>query len=205
MNINTLSWNRIRYNAYAAIYDLPGRFFTPYRAKSLQQINIQPGEKVLLVGAATGLDLELLPPDCHISAIDYAPTMIQRLNKRAASMKLIVDAQVMNAEQMNFGNETFDVIVAHLILAVIPNPTACWQEMVRVLKSGGRITVFDKFLPPGRTASFPRHCLNGLTTFLFTDINRQIETITSTCPITQLSDESVLFGQNFRILTFQKH
>ena len=47
MPINTLRWNRLRYNAYAAIYNRPGRFFTPCRARSLALAAIRPGERVV--------------------------------------------------------------------------------------------------------------------------------------------------------------
>ncbi|WP_244878664.1 class I SAM-dependent methyltransferase [Laribacter hongkongensis] len=97
MPINTLRWNRLRYNAYAAIYDRPGRFFTPCRARSLALAAIRPGERVLLVGAATGLDLELLPRQADVCAIDYAPAMVERLILRARELAFPVDARVMDA------------------------------------------------------------------------------------------------------------
>ena len=57
MNLNTNLWNRLRYTLYTPIYDLlVGRIFTSSRRKSIELLHIQPGEKVLLVGAGTGLD-----------------------------------------------------------------------------------------------------------------------------------------------------
>lgn len=204
MPINTLRWNRLRYNAYAMVYDLPGRFFTPYRQHSLTLTAIQPGERVLLVGAATGLDLELLPPGCVISAIDYSPVMIARLKQRAEKLGLSVDARVMNAEAMDYASEGFDVIVLHLILAVLPDPYACWREAERVLVPGGRVTIFDKFLPDGAEPSALRSLFNGLTNIIATDINRRLGDITAGSPMVKTYDEAVLWGDNCRVVGFTK-
>ncbi|WP_245934779.1 class I SAM-dependent methyltransferase [Paranoxybacillus vitaminiphilus] len=39
------------------------------------------------------------------------------------------------------------MIVASLIVSVVPNPEKALLEMVRVTKKGGRILIFDKFVP----------------------------------------------------------
>lgn len=204
MPINTLRWNRLRYNAYAAVYDLPGRFFTPYRRESLAQAAIQPGERVLLVGAATGLDLELLPADCLVSAIDYSPAMIERLKRRAQQLGRPVEAQVMNAEAMEFTDGTFDVVVLHLILAVLPDPYACWREAERVLAPGGRLAIFDKFLADGTRPSRMRRALNGVTNVIATDINRRLGDISADSTLIKTYDQAVLWGDNCRVIGFRK-
>ncbi|ACO76094.1 class I SAM-dependent methyltransferase [Laribacter hongkongensis] len=205
MPINTLRWNRLRYNAYAAIYDRPGRFFTPCRARSLALAAIRPGERVLLVGAATGLDLELLPRQADVCAIDYAPAMVERLILRARELAFPVDARVMDAQAMEYPDDSFDVVVLHLILAVVPDPLACIREVERVLRPGGRVVVFDKFLPDGAQASLPRRALNLLTTVLATDINRRLADIMAGTALVKLYDEPVLWGDTFRVAGFEKH
>ena len=204
MPINTLRWNRLRYNAYATVYDLPGRFFTPYRRESLARAAIQPGERVLLVGAATGLDLELLPASCLVSAMDYSPAMIERLRRRAQQLAIPVEARVMNAEEMEFTDGAFDVVVLHLILAVLPDPHACWRESERVLAPGGRLAIFDKFLPDGQQPSRLRRALNGVTNIIATDINRRLGDITTGSTLSKTYDEPVLWGDNCRVVGFRK-
>lgn len=48
---------------------------------------------------------------------------------------------------MSFADESFDYIVASLILSMVPNENKCFEEMIRVLKKDGRILIFDKFAP----------------------------------------------------------
>jgi ubiquinone/menaquinone biosynthesis C-methylase UbiE len=46
--------------------------------------------------------------------------------------------------------------VLHLIVAVVPEPQRCLSEAVRVLKPGGTIIIFDKFLHPHQHAPLRR-------------------------------------------------
>lgn len=57
-------WDRIRYTAWAPIYDAVVGVvsFDSWRRLSIQSLNLQPGQRVLAVGAGTGLDLAFFPP-----------------------------------------------------------------------------------------------------------------------------------------------
>ena len=60
--LNTTSWNRLRYSAYAPLYDaLVAPALRRPRRVALSQVDWEPGMRVLLVGAGTGLDLPFLP------------------------------------------------------------------------------------------------------------------------------------------------
>ena len=66
-------WNRIRYTLYAPVYDLVTRRVARGRRRAHELAAIRPGERVLLDGAGTGLDLELIPAGADVSAIDITP------------------------------------------------------------------------------------------------------------------------------------
>ncbi|MES2619375.1 MAG: class I SAM-dependent methyltransferase [Bacteroidota bacterium] len=177
MNINTNLWNKIRYTAMAPVYDIAGKFFNAYRALSIAQLAITSDEKVLLIGAGTGLDLEFIPKHADVTATDITPAMVDRMKQRNEALKLNLTALVMDGQQLQFADKSFDKIILHLIIAVIPDPVACMKEAERVLKDKGRIVVYDKFLPANVAPALIRRAMNLLTNFIFSDINRKLEEI----------------------------
>lgn len=177
MNPNTNRWNRLRYTLYQPIYDLVARQFAVHRQRSVERLQLQPGERLLLLGAGTGLDLDYVPPGVLITAVDITPSMIAQLKQRARRLNLSVDARVMDGQALAFEDEQFDALVLHLIVAVIPDPVACLQEAQRVLKPGGRIAIMDKFVKAGRQPGLLRRLLAPLTNLLFSSITRDIDAL----------------------------
>lgn len=200
MDINTNSWNRFRYTLYSPAYDLVGQVFSRSRQRSVRLLDIHRGDRVLLIGAGTGLDLPYLPTDVSITATDLTPSMVKRLAKRGRDLGLHVKAQVMDGQKLELPDQSYDKIILHLILAVIPDPVACLREAERVLAPGGRIVVFDKFVPAGQKPGVLRRLTNNLTTFLFSDITRSIEDIASRTSLRIIRDEKADFGGSFRII-----
>lgn len=191
MGINTNRWNRLRYTLYAPFYDLAARWLARGRRRSLALLNVQAGERVLLVGCGTGLDLELLPRDARITAIDLTPAMVAKTSERAASRGMQLDARVMDAARLDFADESFDSVVLHLILAVVPDPEATAREAARVLKPGGRVAIFDKFSV--ERASALRRALNVVTNFFATDITRDVRKLLAGTRLEIVLDEGRLF------------
>ncbi|GEO06595.1 SAM-dependent methyltransferase [Adhaeribacter aerolatus] len=204
MKINTNTWNKCRYTLYSPFYNLISRVFLQSRQKAIGLLAVKPGEKVLLIGAGTGLDLDFLPPTALITATDITPAMVARLIRRGARLQLPVNAQVMDGQCLTLPDNAFDKIVLHLILAVIPDPVRCLQEAERVLKPGGQIVVFDKFLQPGHQVGFFRRVANFLTNFLFSNITRRFENIVAQTNLKVSLDQPANFGGNFRIILLQK-
>ena len=83
----------------------------------------------------------------------------------------------MDGHSLALRSNSFDAVVLHLILAVIPDPALCLAEAVRVLRAGGRITVLDKFVADGQNASMGRRLLNRVTRPIATDITRRLDDI----------------------------
>jgi phosphatidylethanolamine/phosphatidyl-N-methylethanolamine N-methyltransferase len=199
-------WNRIRYTFWAPWYDtlVAAADFGRARRQSIQGLCLQPGARVLLVGAGTGLDLECMPRGVTVTAVDITPAMLDRCRRRAERLGVAVDTHVMDARQLAFEAESFDAVVFHLVLAVMPEPERGLHEAERVLKPGGRVAVFDKFLGDDEQASLMRHLANLVIKPLFSDLNRRLGPLVRSTAFDCLRDEPVAFGGLFRIVILGK-
>jgi phosphatidylethanolamine/phosphatidyl-N-methylethanolamine N-methyltransferase len=200
--MNLTAWNRVRYTLWAPLYDSVARFGRQ-RHRSIALLRLQPGERVLLVGAGTGADLPLIPEGVSVLATDLTPAMLARTEPR---IRPGIELRVMDGQALDLPDESFDAVILHLIVAVIPDPVACLREAARVLKPGGRIAVFDKFLPDGARPSPARRIANAVSRTLFTDINRRMGDILSRsgAPLRVEHDEPALMGGMFRVMVLRK-
>jgi ubiquinone/menaquinone biosynthesis C-methylase UbiE len=89
-------------------------------------------------------------------------------------------------------------------LAVIPDPVRCILEAERVLKPGGQMAVFDKFLGKEKRVSVLRKILNPFANMLFSDINRSFEHILKNTGLRIISDENADFKGAFRLIRLKK-
>ncbi len=195
--------NLKKYKRLAPFYDMlmGNRLFLGPRQKGIKMLDLQLGEKVLLVGVGTGQDLPLLPPDIQITGIDISDDMLARTNKKILGCNIILER--MNAEQLAYADETFDVIILNLILSVVENPHQALKEALRVVKKTGRIMVFDKFLADNTVPSIRRKMLNWATVSVGTDINRSFLEVLGSVPSKIIKDVST-FGGTYRIIIMQK-
>jgi len=199
MNLNTNTLNRLRYGLYAPFYDIVGRRLDRARRRSIELLDIQPGERVLIPGAGTGLDLPHITPAADVVAGDISAPMIEKAQRRAKDLGMDATCRVMDAHDLEFPDASFDVILLHLILAVIPDPEACIHEASRVLKPGGRVGIFDKFLPEGREASLLRRAVGAVTNVLFSDINRRLEPLLEVGGLERVASEPSIAGGLFTV------
>jgi ubiquinone/menaquinone biosynthesis C-methylase UbiE len=199
-------WNRLRYTVWAPAYDavVGAAGFNTARRLSIDRLRLASGDRVLIVGAGTGLDLEFLPPNVHVTAIDVTPAMLRHLERRAAGTGRSVATRIMDARQLAFPDASFDAVVMHLILAVMPQPERGLREAVRVLKPEGRIAVFDKFLRDDERPSLKRRLLNAIAKPLFSDLNRRLGPLISGTRLVTEHDEPVAFGGTYRVVTLMK-
>lgn len=198
MPINNNLINKIRYTIYTPIYDVLTKTLEQSRILSIQSLHIKEGANVLIVGAGTGLDLQYLPNNIHITATDLTPSMVSRIKKRCLQTHPKTKVLRMDGHKLSFKDEQFDVIILHLILAVIPNPYKAIKEAQRVLKPNGKIAVFDKFIPQQQKISLKRKFLNQFSKFLFSDINRNLEEIVSSTSLEITNDQPANFNGIFR-------
>ncbi|HEX2620077.1 MAG TPA: class I SAM-dependent methyltransferase [Phototrophicaceae bacterium] len=82
-------------------------------------------------------------PGNHYTGIEISPVMAERARERARNLDMNVDVQVMDAQQLEFPDHSFDTVVSALATCTFPDQIAALKEMKRVCKSGGRILLFE--------------------------------------------------------------
>jgi ubiquinone/menaquinone biosynthesis C-methylase UbiE len=128
-----------KYNRIAPIYeliDLPLEilFFREWRKKALSGLS----GKVLEVGVGTGRNLKYYPADCSVTGIDISNVMLEKAGKKAIDMKNVT-LLLMDAENLEFPDKSFDYVVTTFVLCTIPDPVKALEEMRRVLKPSGEM------------------------------------------------------------------
>ncbi len=191
------------YRLIAPFYDMAIRRATlRARERSLARLRAQPPQRILISGAGTGLDFPFLPAMHDYVALDLTAAMLTRSRHRALGLRMAwVQGDSM---ALPFSSGSFDCVILHLILAVVPQPERCLAEAARVLKPGGRILVFDKFLRRGEHA-WVRRALNPLTRHVATRLDVVLEEVVETVPqLRLLTDQPALAGGWFRLLELEK-
>ncbi|PAP79109.1 hypothetical protein B1759_12165 [Rubrivirga sp. SAORIC476] len=197
-------WDRLRYTLYAPVYDPIVRRLDAGRRRSLALADLQPGERVLIPGCGTGLDFAHLPPEAEVVAGDVAPGMIRAARAEADRLGSVVEVRRLDAHALDLPDASFDVVLLHLLLAVVPDPEAAIGEAARVLRPGGRVAVFDKFLPDGERPSIRRRLAGAVTRIVATDLNRQLGPLLDGTGLGLEHREPALFGGLFEAALLRK-
>lgn len=201
MSVNSML--RASYTLISPFYDwVIERPMRSARSRSLSALSAGSAGRVLLSGVGTGLDLLLLPPRHRYTALDFNAAMLAQARPRAEKRE--VDFVLGDSMALPFPDAHFDYVVLHLIVAVVPEPERCLAEAARVLKPGGTIILFDKFLRPGQIAPL-RRLLTPLSRRIATRMDVVFEDVLATVPgLEVVSDQPLLAGKWFRGILLKK-
>lgn len=102
--------------------------------------------QVLEVGVGTGANLPFYPSDCQLLGVEPSEDMLARARQKVSAT--LMPLQVGSAEQLEFPDDSFDTVVATLVLCSVADPLKSLEEMRRVLRPGGRLLLLEHVAMP---------------------------------------------------------
>jgi ubiquinone/menaquinone biosynthesis C-methylase UbiE len=135
----------------AATYNTVGpQHFTFFARRLVEFAGLQPADHVLDIATGTGevllAALEQIGKTGRIVGIDLSEAMLQHAAS-AIQHNHVGNAELraMDAEQLEFSDESFDVVLCSFGLSSLPNRGRALEGFHRVLRTGGRLGLLDTF------------------------------------------------------------
>lgn len=152
-DLNIKEW----YDFIAIIADLaPGIHIGDKEAtrRLIEMLDIHPGDHVLDVGSGPGITAALIveKTGARVTGIDLSSQMVSKARRRAEKLGLSDRAVFQEGDvlALEFPDHTFDVVLFESLLTILPgDPGKALEEMVRVLKPGGRLGGNEATMDPG--------------------------------------------------------
>ena len=100
--------------------------------------------KILDVGTGPGFFSIILTEEGYqMTAVDYTEGMLMQAKQNAGQLKDRITFMQMDAQNLTFADETFDVVVSRNLTWNLEHPEKAYSEWCRVLKKGGMLLNFD--------------------------------------------------------------
>ncbi len=131
---------RRKYNRNALVYDWMDRMV---KDEWRQRVIGQARGRVLEIGVGTGMNLPYYDPTVteELVGIDLSPGMLSRARRKPCRVPHTL--LEMDAQRMDFPDDSFDTVVATCVFCTVPNPVLGLKEAGRVCKPGGRILLLE--------------------------------------------------------------
>jgi ubiquinone/menaquinone biosynthesis C-methylase UbiE len=140
---DVLQYDRAAAERLVAIYLTPDVAAT--RARVLEALALQPGERLLDIGTGPGFlaaaAAETVGPSGHVCGIDVSEPLLAYARKRAGASWL--EFRYADATALPLDGGGFDAAVSMQVLEYVPEVDAALAELARVLRPGGRALVVD--------------------------------------------------------------
>lgn len=129
-----------------------------YARPVLDRIGIRPGETVLEIGPGPGVftvaAAQRVGPKGKLIVVEEKPQMIARVEARVRNARLSnVETHIGSAYDLPLEDESIDRVFLITVLPEIPHEFGALNEIQRVLKPGGLLSITEEFTDPDY--SFP--------------------------------------------------
>ena len=138
---------RERYRQIAHYYDYAYRLLLSHGSRVLVGLRkVEPHERVLEVGVGTGFSIPHYPANVEVAAIDLCPEMIAvAARKRLPRAHARVSLLAMDAHDLAFRDNSFDVLLFPHSLGVMEDPQRVLSEIARVARNGAELRILHTF------------------------------------------------------------
>ncbi|KTG11714.1 methyltransferase type 11 [Haloferax profundi] len=133
-------------NAYADVADKLARwrrldrlFAGRYRRRQFEHAN----GRVLDVACGTGRNFRYLPSSSEVVGIDICAEMLAHARSELDRLELDGAVHQMDAQDLDFPDDSFDVVISSFSTCTFPDPIAALHEMERVCTSDGEILLLE--------------------------------------------------------------
>ena len=194
------------YENLAFVYDwVFGPTLHPGRIEAIRKMKIQPGESVLEVGVGTGINLSMYPSRSAVTGVDLSTPMLDKARDRITN-KGLRNCRVaeMDAAQMTFPDESFDIVYAPYLISVVPDPVQVAQEMRRVCRRGGRIVILNHFKSANPIMSRIETAISPLTVHIGFKSDLDLNAFLTQASLTPISIEKVNIPKMWTLVTCVK-
>lgn len=119
-----------------------------WRKKVLKEVDPKPGQVVLDLAAGTGSSsIVFLKPGVRVIASDFSNGMLEVGRQRHPELEFVF----ADAMKLPFENNSMDAVTISFGLRNVEKPKVALQEMLRVLKPGGKVVIceFSRVTVPG--------------------------------------------------------
>lgn len=99
--------------------------------------------RVLDVACGTGENFRYLPESTEIVGIDISEPLLERARSELETLERDGTVTRMNAQDLQFEDESFDTVISSLSTCTFPDPGAALREMARVCRPDGRILLLE--------------------------------------------------------------
>jgi len=152
------------YDIWSKVYDHSfGALVRRRQLRAVEQLQTEPGDRVLDLGVGTGLTLGHYADDVTVMGMDLSMGMLRKAKAKCDEHGL-KHCHLIQGDAMlpPFADESFDHVIITHVISVVSDPAKLLQWAQRLVKPGGRVVVLNHFQSTNRVIGWLEKVLNPL-------------------------------------------
>ena len=202
-----MNTSKEKYNRLARFYDSYNKlaerlWFSKWREKFFAPLK----GKILEVGIGTGENIGYYDKNAEVIGIDFSEKMLEKAREKLIkSGKKNITLKQMDAENLNFKDDSFDYVVTSCVFCSVPDPIRGLEEIRRILKPTGRLIMIEHVLSKNPVLALIEHIHNPLTRVIMgVNINRNTKQNIINADMKIVKDQNLALLDVFRLFIARK-